>query len=166
MRAAIQTANQEKGRNTIDFAIPGVGPHRITISEPLPSISDLTGPLTIDGYSQPGAAVNTAAAGSNAALMIEIESQAVGAALRIASPENVIRGLSIFNGQDKILIVGENAVGNRILGNFLGTDAAGTFAQSSLWVGLMIERGASQNKVGTPAHADRNLISRNRPIGI
>src|SRR5438552_9400007 len=44
------------GTDTIQFNIAGAGVHTISPTSALPTIS---GPLTIDGYSQPGASANT-----------------------------------------------------------------------------------------------------------
>src|SRR5262249_24692103 len=55
--------------DTINFNIPGAGVHTITLTSVLPSI---TKSVLIDGYSQPGASVNTLPVGDNAVLPIEI----------------------------------------------------------------------------------------------
>ena len=49
LRAAIQEANNTPGTDTINFNIPGDGPHTIAPSSKLPSIS--LGSVIIDGYS-------------------------------------------------------------------------------------------------------------------
>ena len=50
--AAIMEANASVGKDTIEFNIPGAGPHVIKPATRLPAIID---PISIDGYSQPGA---------------------------------------------------------------------------------------------------------------
>ena len=67
LRAAMEEANATTTPDTISFNIPGAGPHTISPATALPAI---TQPLTINGYSQPGASVNTATTGTNAALKI------------------------------------------------------------------------------------------------
>jgi trimeric autotransporter adhesin len=47
LREAIQEANFVSGADTINFAIPGAGPHTI---HPIPELPDIEDPLTIDGY--------------------------------------------------------------------------------------------------------------------
>ena len=71
LRAAIEEANAFAGADVIAFDIPGKGVHKIAPLSPLPQI---TGAVTIDGYTQPGAAPNTSptSAGINAVLMIEL----------------------------------------------------------------------------------------------
>src|SRR4051794_32306030 len=80
LRAAITTANTLAGADTIEFDIAGNGTKKITIHSPLPAV---TGPVTIDGYSQTDAVANTEAgftsafaaggAGSNATIKVELD---------------------------------------------------------------------------------------------
>jgi hypothetical protein len=55
---AILDANASPGADEIHFNISGAGPHVI---QPQTELSAVTEALTIDGYTQPGAAMNTAA---------------------------------------------------------------------------------------------------------
>src|SRR5262245_48602467 len=52
LRQAINDANNTAGLDSISFAIPGAGPHTISPTMGLP---DITEPVRIDGYTQPGA---------------------------------------------------------------------------------------------------------------
>src|SRR5215813_11112292 len=70
---AILDANANPGPDIITFNIPGSGVHTISPNTSLPTITD---PLTIDGYTQPGASANTLSAGSNAVLQIELSGAA------------------------------------------------------------------------------------------
>ena len=56
LRAAIQQANFHTGSDTINFNIPGVGPHTIQPNSALPVITEA---VVIDGYTQLGANPNT-----------------------------------------------------------------------------------------------------------
>src|ERR1700745_497126 len=56
LRQAIINANNTAGADTITFNISGAGVHTIT---PLTVLPMITGTVTIDGYSQPGASQNT-----------------------------------------------------------------------------------------------------------
>jgi hypothetical protein len=56
-------------RDTIAFNIPGTGVHTIQPATVLPEITD---PVIIDGYTQPGASPNTLAVGTNAVLNVEL----------------------------------------------------------------------------------------------
>src|SRR5437867_1400081 len=62
---ALTSANNNPGFDIINFAIPGTGPFTISLLSPLPDITD---PVAIDGYSQPGATPNSLAIGNNAQL--------------------------------------------------------------------------------------------------
>src|SRR3989442_11170628 len=68
LRAAIEEANANAGKDTINFNIPGSGVKTISPGSPLPNITES---VIIDGYSQPGASENTLANGDNAVLLIE-----------------------------------------------------------------------------------------------
>src|SRR3954453_814541 len=80
LRDAITKANADAGLDTVAFAIPGAGVHKITLTSALPSGA---GEAIIDAYTQPGATANTNAgftgafaaggAGSNAAPKIELD---------------------------------------------------------------------------------------------
>jgi hypothetical protein len=72
-RQALLDANAAAGPDTIVFSIPGAGVHTIALTSVLPLI---TGPVAIDGYTQPGSNVNTNPmnAGINAVLNIELTS--------------------------------------------------------------------------------------------
>jgi len=54
LRQALTDANGSAGPDTIAFAIPGAGLHTINVASFLPTIDEQ---VTIDGYTQPGAAV-------------------------------------------------------------------------------------------------------------
>jgi hypothetical protein len=56
LRQAILDANNNAGPQTVSFNIPGSGVHTITPLSPLPQVTES---LIIDGYTQPGASVNT-----------------------------------------------------------------------------------------------------------
>jgi hypothetical protein len=56
LRQAILDANVAADADTIQFNIPGAGVHTIT---PLTDFPMITGPVTIDGYTQPGSSANT-----------------------------------------------------------------------------------------------------------
>src|SRR5437899_10666596 len=74
LRQAILDANATAGPDTIAFNIPGAGVHTIT---PASSLDAITDPVTIDGYTQPGASVNTDPMPTNAFLLIELDGSAL-----------------------------------------------------------------------------------------
>src|SRR5262245_20543466 len=69
LRQALLDANGHNGLDTIAFNILGTGLHSIRPTSVLPLITDA---VTIDGNTQPGAAANTQADGTNAVLRIEL----------------------------------------------------------------------------------------------
>src|SRR5262249_6153 len=73
LRQAILDATPDPGADTIAFNIPGSGVQTITPQSDLPQITE---GVTIDGYTQPGAAVNTDPIAANAHLLIELDGSA------------------------------------------------------------------------------------------
>ena len=121
LRQAIIDANAAAGLDTIAFNIPGAGVH--TITTPTIDLPDITSPVLIDGYTQPGSLPNTNAlnAGINAVLQIELVMSA-GGDLHIAAggDGSTIRGLVLSNQFDEISVAANNVT---IAGNFIGTNA-------------------------------------------
>lgn len=125
LRAAIQEANLHPGPDTIVFNIPGTGVRTIQLSSQLPTLSDETGPTTIDGYTQPGSTPNTDPLISNATIGVQIAGEGDGkfGGLYVTSPGNLIRGLAFFKLKNALRLYGEGAHDNVIAGNFVGTDS-------------------------------------------
>jgi len=167
LREAITAANANDGFDEIHFAIPGSGVRTIALSTILPGIND---PVLIDGYTQPGAGVNTAGVGTNARLLIELRPAATlttSLHLLVGSGGSTIRGLVVnrFNGpQINVTAGGIDCV---ITGNFIGTDPEGTSGYpgaSGTRSGITV--AGDRCRVGGPARADRNLISGLSSTGI
>ncbi len=164
LRAAIQEANAVAGPHTIDFAIPGPGPHIISVSAAgLPTIVTQQ---TIDGYSQPGASANTLAVGNNAVLRIELDGTATVAGvsgLRISAINSTVQGLVVNRFADNGIWV--DATGAVIRGNFVGTDVTGTLARSNNRDGVLNEAGilltSGGATIGGTLPSARNLVSGN-----
>ncbi len=171
LRAAILQANANFGPDIIHFDIPGNGPHQIVLGDSLPTINDTTGGVTIDGYTEPGASANTSELLSNADIRIEIvgPGDISGVTMPITSGGNTIRGLAMYRSFWNIHLTGDGSVGNLIVGNFIGTNAAATVDPRSGardQAGIEIGSRASENQIGTVALADRNVISGNYYSGI
>jgi hypothetical protein len=167
LRAAIQEANATTGKDTINFNIPGSGVQTIKPTSALPKIRDA---VIIDGYSQPGASENTLAAGTNADLKIQLNGEGRPfPGLWFLTSDSVVKGL-VINRFDHIGIeIGGNddPEGNRIIGNFIGTDPTGTLDRGNLGRGVTIfSEGTSGNTVGGSRPAGRNLISGNDGGGV
>lgn len=173
LRAAIQEADAQTSAVAIDFAISGTGPFTIAPASHLPNLTNTAG-ITIDGYTQPGAAPNTAEHGSNATLEIQLSGQGPNGfdALEATAGTNTIRGLSIYNFKHALWFEGTGTSFNQVLGDFICTNAAGTWrapAVNSSAGGILIQDGSSHNYVGVsssynpangpPDVGDRNIIS-------
>ncbi len=164
LRDAITFANANSGHDTISFNVPGSGVRTITPATALPTLTGADG-ATIDGYSQPGASVNLAAAGSNAVLLVAIEgSGAAGVdGLRLASSNNTVKGLIIGGfgpGASAIAVTAGN--NNVVTGNFLGTTPPGSAANAN-GTGVTLGTGTGGATVGGSGLAARNVISGNGP---
>ncbi len=95
-----------------------------------------------------------------------------GEGLRIENAgDNVIGGIAeternVISGNTGhgMRITGPESTGNRVWGNFVGTDASGRQAvgNSALGANIRLDDGASRNEVGGPGAGERNVISGNR----
>jgi hypothetical protein len=174
LRGAIQEANAIPGSDGIRFAIPGRGVHRITPDSLLPAI---TGPVEIDGYTQPGAAPNSADLNhpDNAVLQVELSGVDVpgpptgsssGLLMRPTAAGSLIRGLVVNAFPLFQLDLRGSAV---VQGNFIGTNASGTAAPNPDEYGINAEPVATstaRHLIGGPTAAARNVISGNTDTGI
>jgi hypothetical protein len=150
LRDAITFADTGTG-DTIDFNIPGCGGVcTITVTGALP---DITKAVVIDGYSQPGAAVNTLADGDNAVLLIQVSG---GGGLTInGTGGSTIEGLVLNGTVAGIVVFGGD--GNHIVGDFIGTNPVGTAGVGAGSNGVFVL--SSNNTIGGTSPADRNVIS-------
>ena len=149
--------------NTIDFAIPGVGPFVIEPGTALPAI---TAPVVIDGDSEPGAHPNTNGPGQGKDTVIPIEidgSNTPGSnGLDLKVGNSTVEGLAIGGftvGQSSSSSTGfgiliEGQTGDLIQGDFLGTDTTGTRALPN---SVGIEDTNSQGNTSSPVE-DLNTI--------
>jgi len=154
LRAAIQEANAHPGPDTIEFNIPGPGPHTISPTSALPTIIQL---VTIDATmenacGQPRCVeLNGASAGANVD------------GLSISAGNSVVRGLAI-NRFRRYGIRLSISGGNIIEGNFIGTDVSGTSDLGNTNDGVRIE--TSNNTIGGTVASARNVISGNNNDGV
>ena len=160
--------------NTIDFNLPGAAPQKISVNSALPTITE---PLDINGYSQPGSALDTVLHQdediNNPTVQID------GSALAIASPATIADGLDIvapncsvsgliitgFTGIG-VSISGAGSQGNAIFSDFIGAmpDVATGHnflspALGNLTAGIKVT--ASNNVIGGDSPEDRVVIANN-----
>jgi parallel beta-helix repeat protein len=172
LRAAIEEANSTPGAETINFDIPGTGVKTIVVNATgLGALPPITSQVTINGYTQTGASPNTKAVGNDAALKVELTQTGLqndeGLDLFGSdSSGSVIKGLVINRFTDGIVIRFCDCVGNRIQGNFIGTDHTGTLDEGNTSTGVAIVGGPSENLVGGTTPSARNVISGNGAIGV
>lgn len=175
LRQAILDNNANVGfTNTIDFAIPGAGPHTI---QPATDLDAITNPVIIDGYSQTGATANNQFFGNNAVIQIIINGNAYqtgdgvttgnGLTFRGGSSGSIVTGLCINEWIDcGILIDGFEGPANNISigGNFIGTDVTGTQVLANR-IGIGVSGDSTGvgpvtgTAIGTQAFEDRNIIA-------
>jgi len=152
LREAISAANSNSGFDTITFAVPGA-PYNILPDSQLPFLSS---PAVITA-----GILQVVINGQNAGLLVD--------GLQITGGTTV-RGLVINNfDANGINIVGSN---NLIVGNKIGTNAAGTIAMPNGNNGGSpfklhgIQISGSSNTIGGTDPADRNIISGNFGAGV
>ncbi len=164
LRAAIDESNRRHGDDLITFAIPGAAPRTIQLTSLLTQVNSTSGALKIDGYTQPGARVNTNALASNAQPGIVLrgtrttyDGRGNDAAILVTSGGNVFRGLAFINVGRGLSFYGSGAVDNEVYGNWFGFDGAGLAVAAAGTAGVFID-GAARNRVGSPSLADRNVF--------
>src|SRR5262249_51734610 len=104
--------------NTVDFAIPGSG---VQTLEPQSTLPAVTGPIVIDGTTQPGY--------SGQPLVVLDGGQITGFAngLDLEGGNSTVQGLAIDHFAGNGILLGGSG-GDLIAGSFLGVDATGTAA--------------------------------------
>lgn len=161
LRQAIldNNATAHSTNNTIAFNISGAGPHLL---QPLTILPTITESVTIDGYTQPGASVNTLSTGHNAVIKIRLDGFTHNSELlRFHEVSNcVVRGLSLTrsSAQKIDFLLGGNHI---IEGNYFGLEPDGvTIAANNYGEGLEMTRSTG-NRIGGPSPASRNVFAGN-----
>lgn len=162
LRAAIEESNDAAGADTIEFNIGDTSSVKtISPSSRLPTVEEA---VTIDGYTQRGARENTLEEGTDAVLKVQLDGTNAENedGLEIDASDSTIRGLVIYRfDEDGILL---NGTGNRVEGNFVGTNASGTADRGNGTGGVFI--AGDSNTVGGTDPAQRNLLSGNGLDGV
>ncbi|HEY2161775.1 MAG TPA: hypothetical protein VGH24_10740, partial [Solirubrobacteraceae bacterium] len=159
--------------DTIDFAISGAVRHVISVgtdsSAPGLALPTIIKPVTINGYSQSGASVNTLANADNAVLEIALNgahapASADGLLFGIGtanSAGSALEGLDIYGfGGNQVELRSQN---DFVVGNELGFDTGGSAATSGQ--GVLIAFAGTET-IGGSTPAARNVISGNVGSGV
>ena len=166
LRAAIEEANALTGANTIGFNISSTDPGYISSTDswlirPTSTLPTVTGPVIIDGYSQPGSVEATSS--TAAMLKIELDGSSAGIpdGLLITAGSSLVKGLVINDFGIGIRLTANG--GNVVQGNHIGTDITGTASRGN---GTGVDISSPNNTVGGSTVSARNVISGNSKDGI
>jgi len=125
-------------------------------SPPRSALPEITSPVIIDGWSQPGFAGSP---------LVELDGSTASEAidgLLVRSLSNTIRGLVLHGFTTAIRL--ESDGGNVIQGNFIGTDSTGTNAAGNFADGILVN--SPGNLIGGTAPGVANIISGNASNGV
>ncbi|MBL9173148.1 MAG: right-handed parallel beta-helix repeat-containing protein [Verrucomicrobiales bacterium] len=165
LRQAILDANAALNLgDRITFALPGAGPHVISVATALPAIGS---PVTLDGFTQPGASPNTLADGFNGVLQVHLDGATAPIntdGLQVATPGVTVRGLGIERFRGDGIELSPTSAGAVIEGNVLGLAPDGTDAGQN-GSGVLVS-GSSGHRIGGTVPSARNVISGNNRSGI
>lgn len=158
--AANNTTNLATGPDRIHFNINGGGPHTITLTSALPSITDA---VIIDASTESGWAVGS--------LQIIVDGNNIaadGLVLTTTADGSTIRGLVIRDFSGDGIHINSGSTGHTISGNFIGRltatgDDAGAGEENG---GAGVNIVGANVVVGGSTSADRNVISGNARHGI
>ncbi len=158
LRAAMLAANTG---DMIDFNIAPSGVQTITLNSPL-TLNAGVSDVTIDGYSEPGASVNTSNTTDNAALTIVLNgfTKSVTDGIQLSNADVTVRGLD-FEGFSHSGITIASPGGDTITGNFFGIDPTGAFNANTVNTYGILTNGANGNTIGGAAPDLRNVVSNN-----
>ena len=167
LRQAILDANTNPGADTIALSVVGSGVHTIVLASALPTI---TGPTTVDGYTQPGSSANTnpTTMGLNTVLQIEIDCTGVGAmsCLKVNASDVTLKGL-VFNRAPQYEVEVLDGHQNFVLeGCFLGTDPSGTQVPDPFHGSLRFQQDHTNGRIGGTTPAARNLFGVKNGAGV
>lgn len=164
-REAIQAVEASQ---TIAFDIAGDGPHIIQLNSAMDGLFRQS--VTIDGYTQPGAAPNTAAAWApgNADIRIVLDGSTIPGGqdswgLWLSAKNLTVRGLSFVNFDDEAIKFA-TFPSAAIKGNYIGLYPDGQLGPNV--VGITLRSSEAGNLIGGYVPADRNVISGNTGAGL
>lgn len=168
LRSAIEEANArppyfQDSVYTINFNISGSSAQTIQLAAALPEIKY---PVLINGFSQPGAAVNTNAFGDNVNAVVKININCNNKNGFLVNGRNtVLKGLAIYNASDAAVNIYDGRE-NSVTGCFIGITSTGlrnsTYPEVNI-EGIVIGGAGSDaspdNIIGGTSNAERNIIT-------
>ncbi len=165
LRQAILDANATAnagGQDRIIFNIPGPGVHIIDVSSQ--ALPQITNPVIIDGYTQPGAKPNTLSIGNDAVILIQIDNHNnfIGTGLDITAGTSIVRGLSLTGFGSSGINLGNPGAANIVEGNFIGLKPDGQSVGSNGGIGINV--GVPGNLIGGTAPQARNVLAGGGPF--
>ena len=163
LRQALLDANASSNLNTIEFAIGSTcGPQIINLGSTLP---DITGPVHIDGYSQPGAVQNSSEIGNNGTVCIVLNGfSGTGSLSAMVVPQGVAEGTSVrvdglaFSGFDLAAITFSGGSDHAVSGSRFGGSLGATVLDPSGY-GVQVGRDMTGVHIGGPLLSDRNVFA-------
>ncbi len=171
LRAAIEEANNDSDASVITFNITGTSDFQINGHDGFTidrqnDFQAITEPLTINGYSQPGASANSGLIGQpfNGTVLIKIDgTNTTGAnlGLQIKATDVEVKGLSIVSTTAGLVI--EDADGVQVSGMLIGLSPDGS-ATGNNQAGIVVI-DSTDVTIGGGAPAVRNVISYNDLLG-
>ena len=168
LRSAIAGANAH-GSGLITFDLgTGCGPHVISLSSPLPTI---TVPTIINGYSQPGSSPNDLDVGDDASFCVVLEAGNASVTRGLVVPASAGDGVSLFvegvafgNFSDTAIDLGSGS-GHIVVGNRFGGSASGHDLAPN-GIGVQLDAAAHDSTVGGDDNGARNVLSGSTGSGI
>ncbi len=155
LRNAITFANSQPTASTVTFAIPGAGPHTITLSSALPDLT--ANGLTIDGTSQAGTQCRDLWAGSGHDLRVNVRGGSGFDGFRMRGANQTVRGLSITGFSDGVELLAGSSTAT-LHCNYIGLLPTGASSGNSSRA--IVISGASA-RIGGLASGEGNVISAN-----
>ncbi|MBK9496144.1 MAG: hypothetical protein IPO08_16865 [Xanthomonadales bacterium] len=139
-----------------------MGPHIINLGSTLP---DITGPVHIDGYSQPGAVMNSSEIGNNGTVCIVLNGfSGTGSLAAMVVPQGVAEGTSVrvdglaFSGFDLAAITFSGGSDHAVSGSRFGGSLGATVLDPSGY-GVQVGRDMTGVHIGGPLLSDRNVFA-------
>ncbi len=144
--------------NVSQFRLVGTAPYTIQPVAALPAISDTSGGTSLDGTTQSGFADTP---------IVELAGSLAGSGvsgLTFVTGGNMLKGFVINRFNDSGVLISGGS-GTTIVGNYIGTTAAGSAQAGNYNQGIRIQNSTG-NLIGGTSDSERNVISGNRQRGV